>query len=125
MPRKKAEVKEEIKEAKPKKAKEVKPKMVQKLEVTYIYHEGDNLPEITKALTGHEYLMETLLRANGLTLNTLKEGDILRWNYGSKRAYTNNQHLWISNMCLLRFILAKQQPAENAQRNSSNNAENG
>ena len=90
MPRKKAEVKEEIKEAKPKKAKEVKPKMVQKLEVTYIYHEGDNLPEITKALTGHEYLMETLLRANGLTLNTLKEGDILRWNYGSKRAYTNN-----------------------------------
>ena len=89
MPRKKAEIKE-IKEEKPKKVKEAKPKMVQKLEVTYIYHEGDNLPEITRALTGHEYLMETLLRANGLNMNTLKEGDILRWNYGCERNDSDN-----------------------------------
>lgn len=73
----------ETKEKKPVK-KAVKPKMVEKLEVTYIYHTGDNLPEITKQMTGQYYLMETLLRANGLNMNTLKDGDILRWDYGNK-----------------------------------------
>ena len=84
MPKKKTE---EVKEVKPKK---VKPKLVEELEVTYIYHEGDNLPEITKQLTGQYYLIEKLLRANGLNMNTLKDGDILRWNYGSKRTDSDN-----------------------------------
>lgn len=76
MATKKAETTKPKKETKP---KQVKPKMVEKLELTYIYHEGDDLPEMIRAMTGHEYLLGTVLKKNGLTLNTIKEGDILRW----------------------------------------------
>lgn len=49
------------------------------LELTHIYKHGDNILEIAEALTGHEYLYNRLLRANGTSLNELKEGDILKW----------------------------------------------
>lgn len=62
-----------------KEPKEVKPKLVEKLEITYIYHEGDDISEIAKAITGHEYMALKLLQVNGLSLNTLKEGDVLIW----------------------------------------------
>lgn len=58
-----------------KKTEEVK----KPLEITYIYHEGDNLPEIAKAITGHSYLMGALLFMNGKNMNNLKEGDVLIW----------------------------------------------
>ena len=62
--------------------KKVEPIPVQEenpLEITYIYHEGDNLPEIAKAMTGHAYLMGKILMKNGKTTYDLKDGDILKW----------------------------------------------
>lgn len=49
------------------------------LEVTYIYHEGDDISKISKALTGKDYMEFKLLSANGKTLNDLTDGDILKW----------------------------------------------
>lgn len=54
-------------------------KEVNPLEITYIYHEGDNLPEIAKAMTGHAYLMGKILMKNGKTTYDLKDGDVLKW----------------------------------------------
>lgn len=70
MPRKKKEevIKEEIKIEEPK-----------KLDVSIIYHEGDNIEEIAKTLTGHAYLAYRLLEVNGYNMRTLKDGAILTW----------------------------------------------
>lgn len=59
--------------------KKIEEEKKEPLEVTYIYHEGDNLPEIAKAITGHAYLMGALLFMNGKNMNDLKEGDVLIW----------------------------------------------
>ena len=71
-----------------KKAEPVKEKITQKvikeepkpLEVTYIYHEGDDISKIAKALTGKDYMEFKLLSANGRTLNDLTDGDIIKWS---------------------------------------------
>ena len=82
--------KTEIKQTKTKKAVETKeikkPAETKKtetkqLEVTYIYHEGDDISKISKALTGKDYMEFKLLSANGKTLNDLHDGDILIWSY--------------------------------------------
>lgn len=49
------------------------------LEITYIYHEGDNIHDVAEAITGHAYLAGALLYANNKSMNTLKEGDVLKW----------------------------------------------
>lgn len=45
----------------------------------HVYHSGENLRAITKELTGNTYLMFRLLEKNGLTLNDLVDGIILKW----------------------------------------------
>lgn len=62
---------------------EKKPRTKKKIEETpeavYIYHEGDNIQKVAKLLTGKDYLVYKLLEFNGLDINNLKDGDILRW----------------------------------------------
>jgi len=62
-----------------KKPVETKKTETKQLEVTYIYHEGDDISQISKQLTGKSFMEFKLLSVNGKTLNTLKDGDILKW----------------------------------------------
>lgn len=73
-----------------KKATEEKPEVIEKkpeaventpdtIEVYYIYHQGDNIEDIAKLLTGRRYMAYRLLEVNGLTMNSLKDGAILKW----------------------------------------------
>ena len=83
MGRKKAtEEKPEVIEVKPAK-REKKPEAVGQqsdtIEVYYIYHQGDNIEDIAKLLTGRRYMAYRLLEVNGLTMNSLKDGAILKW----------------------------------------------
>lgn len=83
MGRKKAtEEKPEVIEKKPAK-REKKPEAVGQqpatIEVNYIYHQGDNIEDIAKLLTGRRYMAYRLLEVNGLTMNSLKDGAILKW----------------------------------------------
>ena len=79
MPRKKKEeITETKKVTKPKKQEAIK--QIQEMpEAVYIYHEGDNLQEIARILTGHEYLMYRMIEYSGLTVDSLKDGDIIKW----------------------------------------------
>lgn len=86
MPRKKKEeITETKKVTKPKKQEvtpqiqEATPQIQEIPEAVYIYHEGDNLQEIAKVLTGHEYLMYRMIEYSGLTIDSLKDGDIIKW----------------------------------------------
>lgn len=54
-----------------------KKKKIKKTE--YEYHKGDQILEVARKLTGHTYLAFRLLEKNGLTLNDLKDGIILKW----------------------------------------------
>ena len=45
----------------------------------HVFHSGENLRAISKELTGRTYLMFRLLERNGLSLNTIKDGDTLKW----------------------------------------------
>lgn len=77
--------KKTTKKAEPVKEEKITRKVIKKeaepLEVTYIYHEGDDISKISKALTGKDYMEFKLLSANGKTLNDLTDGDILKWSY--------------------------------------------
>lgn len=76
--------KKTTKKAEPVKEEKVVKKPVKKekpLEVTYIYHEGDDISKVSKALTGKDFMEFKLLSANGKTLNDLTDGDILKWSY--------------------------------------------
>lgn len=75
--------KKTTKKAEPVKEEKVVKKPVKKeepLEVTYIYHVGDDISKVAKALTGKDYMEFKLLSANGKTLNDLTDGDILKWS---------------------------------------------
>lgn len=65
----------EVTEVKPAKRK----KTEEKPEAVYIYHNGDDIAQISKALTGKEYLTYKLLAVNGVTPDTLTDGTVLRW----------------------------------------------
>lgn len=67
-PRKKPE---SIKEA-PEPCKEVP-------EAVYIYHDGDDIHVIAKALTGHSYMAFKILEYNKKSFHDLKDGDLIRW----------------------------------------------
>lgn len=77
--------KKTTKKAEPVKEEKVTKKAIKEepkpLEVTYIYHEGDDISKIAKALTGKNYMEFKLLSVNGKTLNTLKDGDVLKWEF--------------------------------------------
>ena len=77
MPRKKKE--ETTKNVTKPKKQEATPQIQEIPEAVYIYHEGDNLQEIARVLTGHEYLMYRMIEYSGLTVDSLKDGDIIKW----------------------------------------------
>ena len=58
---------------------------VEKTEVTevpeavYIYHTGDNIEKISQLLTGKPYMEYRILEYSGLHMNSLKDGDIIKW----------------------------------------------
>ena len=56
-----------------------KKKVVEVPEAVYIYHTGDDLEKISKLLTGKGYMIYAILSYSGLTMNSLKDGDILKW----------------------------------------------
>lgn len=70
---------EEVKEVKKAPAKKKKPEVIEVPEAVYIYHKGDDLEKISKLLTGKGYMIYAILSYSGLTINTLKDGDILKW----------------------------------------------
>ena len=59
--------------------KAVREKVKEKPEAVIIYHTGDNMCDISKKLTGKDYLEMKVLAFNGKTYDTLKDGDTLRW----------------------------------------------
>lgn len=65
------------------KKKEEAPQLVKqedkKLEVSVIYHTGDDIDKICEALTGFAYLKYRLLEVNGYNMHTLEDGAILKW----------------------------------------------
>ena len=77
MAKKKTEVLEEA----PKKTsrKKVTAKSEEKPEAVHIYHTGDDLEKISLELTGKRFKIYAILMYSGLNMNTLKDGDILRW----------------------------------------------
>lgn len=77
MAKKKIEAAEEITEVKPKKT--AKKKTEEKPEAVHIYHTGDDLEKISIELTGKRFKIYAILMYSGLNMNTLKDGDILRW----------------------------------------------
>lgn len=44
-----------------------------------VYHTGDDIRQIAKLLTGCDYMGFAILSYSGLTWDTLKDGDILKW----------------------------------------------
>ena len=75
------EVVEEVKKPAKKKTSsgKVSEKVIEKPEQVYIYHTGDDLEKISEILTGRKYMEYAVLNASGLNMNTLKDGDILKW----------------------------------------------
>lgn len=73
--------KKTTKKAGPVKEEKVIKKEKKPLEITYIYHEGDDISKVAKALTGKDFMEFKLLSANGKTLNDLTDGDILKWEF--------------------------------------------
>ena len=68
------EIDKETKKSAPKKKKtEEKP------EAIWIYHTGDSLDKISFELTGKKYMIYRILQYSGLNMNTLKDGDVLKW----------------------------------------------
>ena len=47
-------------------------------EQVYIY-DGENIEELARKITGSSWKMWALLAYSGLSLHTLKKGDILKW----------------------------------------------
>lgn len=48
-------------------------------EQVYIYHTGDNLEKISQLLTGRCYMEYAILEYSGLSMDTLKDGNIIKW----------------------------------------------
>lgn len=54
-------------------------KKTEKPEAVHIYHTGDDLEKISLELTGKRFKIYAILMHSGLNMNTLKDGDVLRW----------------------------------------------
>lgn len=61
------------------KPKKTKKKVEEKPEAVHIYHTGDDLEQISLELTGVRYKIYAVLMKSDLNMNTLKDGDVLRW----------------------------------------------
>lgn len=48
-------------------------------EAVYIYHDGDNIQQIAKIMTGHSYMLYKLLEYNDINAGDIKDGDIIKW----------------------------------------------
>ena len=72
---KKKEITEEVK----KPSAPRKKKTIEKPEAIWIYHTGDDLDVISFELTGKKYMIYRILQYSGLNMNTLKDGDVLKW----------------------------------------------
>lgn len=74
---------EEKKTRKPKKkpeaVKEAPASIKEAPEAVYIYHDGDDIHAIAKALTGHSYMAFKVLEYNNKSFHDLKDGDLIRW----------------------------------------------
>ena len=77
MAKKKIDAALEVTEVKPKKT--AKKKTEEKPEAVHIYHTGDDLEKISLELTGKRFKIYAIRMHSGLNMNTLKDGDILRW----------------------------------------------
>jgi len=55
-------------------AKKKEPKTIE-----YIFKAGDNISTVAERITGRNYLVYKLLLFNGLTMNDVKEGTVLKW----------------------------------------------
>lgn len=75
MAKKKEVVAEEVKKPSAPKKK----KTEEKPEAVWIYHTGDSLDKISFELTGKKYMIYRILQYSGLNMNTLKDGDVLKW----------------------------------------------
>ena len=65
---------EEVKKPSPRKKK-----TIEKPEAVWIYHTGDDLDVISFELTGKKYMIYRILQYSELNMNTLKDGDVLKW----------------------------------------------
>ena len=72
---KKKEITEEVK----KPSAPRKKKTIEKPEAVWIYHTGDDLDVISFELTGKKYMIYRILQYSELNMNTLKDGDVLKW----------------------------------------------
>lgn len=45
----------------------------------HIYKKGEDLGKIAKELSGHSYNIYALLLRSGKTIESLQEGDVLKW----------------------------------------------
>ena len=66
------------------KKKEIEPetykaKLEERAEAVYVYHNTDDISKIAKLLTGKEFMEYKLLAYNNKTMNTLADGDVLKW----------------------------------------------
>ena len=81
MPRKKKETQEpqETRRQLSGNSQESRRKVQEVPEAVYIYHTGDDIRKIAQLLTGSDYMGFAILSYSGLTWDTLKDGDILKW----------------------------------------------
>lgn len=56
-----------------------KEKLEERAEAVYIYHNMDDISKVAKLLTGREFMEYKLLAYNNKTINTLADGDVLKW----------------------------------------------
>ena len=48
--------------------------------IEYRFKDGDNITEVAQKLTGKSYMVYKLLLFNGLTMNDIKDGTVLKWS---------------------------------------------
>lgn len=48
--------------------------------IEYRFKNGDNITEVAQKLTGKSYMVYKLLLFNGLTMNDVKDGTVLKWS---------------------------------------------
>lgn len=48
--------------------------------IEYRFKDGDNITEVAQKLTGKSYMVYKLLLFNGLTMNDVKDGTVLKWS---------------------------------------------
>lgn len=47
--------------------------------IEYEFKTGDNISNVAQKITGKSYMVYKLLQFNGLTMNDIKPGTILKW----------------------------------------------